>query len=115
MKVQGKLHVRVEMGNFNDDGSPAFCIYSQMRDGRYTRLDQTLYHPNTSKVIKTVRVTKQPDSKELMEALKKGVIEAKAAKAAEEAEASAIEEAKDKAALEGLIEPEDLKKDKAEQ
>ena len=115
MKVQGKLPVRVEMGNFNDDGSPAFCIYSQMRDGRYTRLDQTLYHPNTSKVIKTVRVTKQPDSKELMEALKKGVIEAKAAKAAEEAEARAIEEAKDKAALEGLIEPEDLKKDKAEQ
>ncbi len=50
-----------------------------------------------------------------MEALKKGVIEAKAAKAAEEAEARAIEEAKDKAALEGLIEPEDLKKDKAEQ
>jgi predicted RNA-binding protein associated with RNAse of E/G family len=63
----------------------------------------------------TMSVTKQPDSKELMEALKKGVIEAKAAKAAEEAEARAIEEAKDKAALEGLIEPEDLKKDKAEQ
>ena len=115
IKVKGKLPVRAELGNFMDDGPPSYCTYSVMRDGRYTRIDKTNYLPGTSKVTKTVRVTKQPDSKELMEALKKGVIEAKAAKAAEEAEARAIEEAKDKAALEGLIEPEDLKKDKAEQ
>ena len=90
MYVKDKLPVKLELGNFKDDGPPNFFVFSEMRDGRYTRLDDTSYLRGTSTIVMTMSVTKQPDSKELMEALKKGVIEAKAAKAAEEAEARAI-------------------------